>query len=98
MVSEDQQLLTLSVTVKQKKVLLGCLDAYVQHIKNTDNNSILARIYGLYRIRKEGNAPVDLIACANVLKDVDFGLVKYQFSFTGTLLSTAPRHKEFNLA
>ena len=86
------------MSLKKALPLSGKLKGTHSPIWNTDNNSILARIYGLYRIRKEGNAPVDLIACANVLKDVDFGLVKYQFSFTGTLLSTAPRHKEFNLA
>jgi hypothetical protein len=59
--TEDQKLVVISISVKQKKILLTTLDKYVQHIKGSENRSLLSRVYGLYRIKQKKGNPVDLI-------------------------------------
>lgn len=49
--SEDSKLVIFSISVKQKKILLTSLDKYVEHIKSSENKSLITRVYGLFRIK-----------------------------------------------
>ena len=65
----------------------------MKHIKDTENKSLLTRIYGLFRIKKtEGKvAPVDLVVIYNLNKDVSTEKIRYQFLLMG--LSKKSNHK-----
>ena len=73
------------------------IERYVQHIKDSENKSVLARIYGLYRVKKEKQVPVDLIVLSNLIKDVDTEKIKYQYLLTGESGKTAPRNLGFDI-
>ena len=46
--SHDNKFLIKTLRGIEKKIMLGMLDDYVEHIKITANKSLLARIYGIY--------------------------------------------------
>ena len=48
--SHDNQFLIKTLRGNEKKLLLDMLDDYIRHIENTDNKSLLARIYGVFTI------------------------------------------------
>lgn len=94
--SDDQGLIILSISVRQKKILLNSLEAYVQHVIDLNNKSLLTRIYGLYRVKKQKQSPVDLIVLKNLTKSANIDLLKYQFLLTGSLGAGAPGNPQFD--
>lgn len=44
------------------------LDSYIDHIVQSENRSMLVRIYGLYTIQSEYFAPLDLIVMENICR------------------------------
>ena len=57
----------------------------------------MARIYGLYRVKKEKQTPVDLIVLTNLIKDIDQEKIKYQFLLTGNMTNNPPKNMGFDL-
>jgi len=49
----------------EKDILLNMLDEFIEHIKDSNNKSFLARIYGLYTIKIDNLEPIDLIIMQN---------------------------------
>ena len=45
--------------------MLGMLDDYVDHIQATGNQSLLARIYGVFTFKTNYFAPIDVIIMQN---------------------------------
>jgi 1-phosphatidylinositol-4-phosphate 5-kinase len=48
--SNDNRFLIKTLKSNEKEILLGILKNYVEHIRKTNNKSLIARIYGLYTI------------------------------------------------
>jgi len=46
---------------EEVKKMLKMLDAYIEHIKSTNNESLLARIYGIFKISTNYFAPVHIM-------------------------------------
>ena len=68
--SKDRKLLIKTMRGSEKRVLLGMLDDLISHFKKTNNESLLARIYGVFTIQ------------TNVFKSVDVIVMqKYSSSF-----------------
>ena len=44
------------------------LDDYIDHIKKTSNQSLLARIYGVFTIKTNYFAPLDIIVMQNTVQ------------------------------
>jgi len=49
----------------EKDVLIDMLDEFIDHIKESKNKSLIARIYGLYTVKTENLEPIDLIVMQN---------------------------------
>lgn len=49
--SHDNKFIIKTLQGSERRVLIGMLDKYIQHMKNTDNKSLIARIYGLFTIK-----------------------------------------------
>jgi 1-phosphatidylinositol-4-phosphate 5-kinase len=49
--SHDGKLLIKTMRGSEKKILLSMLDSYIAHIDSVNNNSLFARIYGVFTIR-----------------------------------------------
>ena len=48
--SHDNRFLIKTLQGGEKKLFLGMLDDYIKHIEETENKSLLARIYGVFTI------------------------------------------------
>lgn len=59
--SKDKKLLIKTMRGSEKKVLLGMLDDLIAHYKKTNNESLLARIYGVYTIQTNVFKSIDVI-------------------------------------
>jgi 1-phosphatidylinositol-4-phosphate 5-kinase len=49
--SVDQKFIIKTLSKKEMKTLFKMLDNLVLHLKSTDNESLLARIYGVFTLR-----------------------------------------------
>jgi hypothetical protein len=49
----------------EKNVFLNMLDSYIEHIIDTKNTSILARIYGIFTIKTNYFDDLDVIIMEN---------------------------------
>jgi hypothetical protein len=59
--SHDQRFLIKTMSSEEVKKMLKMLDAYIEHIKATNNDSMLARIYGIFKISTNYFAPVNIM-------------------------------------
>lgn len=49
--SHDNKFLIKTMNSKERKLLLGMLDDMIEHYKATNNQSLIARIYGVFTIK-----------------------------------------------
>lgn len=49
----------------EKEKMLGMVDDFIDHLEDTDNESLLARIYGIYTIKSDCFASVDVLVMQN---------------------------------
>jgi len=49
--SHDNKFLIKTMNSDEKDLMLSILDDYIEHIKRTNNKSLLARIYGIFSIK-----------------------------------------------
>ena len=52
----------------EKQVLLNMLDDLIIYLKESENKSLLAIIYGIFTIKTKSFAPVDVIIMQNTVK------------------------------
>lgn len=71
----------------EKSTFLNMIDKYIEHIKETNNKSILARIYGIFSIKTKLFSPVDIIIMQNTSKQFDKKGLKYKFDLKGSLFN-----------
>ena len=67
----------------EKQVLLSMLDDMIQHF--SENKSILAKIYGLYTIKTNKFAPVDIIIMENTMSKIKRHNKSMIFDLKGSL-------------
>ena len=59
--SHDNRFLIKTLRGDEKIRMLNILDDYIKHIKDTKNQSLLARIYGVFTIKTNYFSPLDVI-------------------------------------
>lgn len=69
------------------------LDDYIDHIRKTQNRSLLARIYGIFTIKTKFFAPLDIIIMQNTCNPVNKKNDKLTFDMKG---STVGRQAKFD--
>ena len=65
-------------------MLLKILDKYVSHIEGSDNNSLLARIYGLFTIKSNHFSDLDFIVMQNTVQVLDKSNERLTFDMKGS--------------
>lgn len=65
--SHDQEFIIKTLYDDEVKVFLQSLPQYFEHIKNNPD-SIIARIYGVFKVQMEDIVPVNLLLMANTIK------------------------------
>jgi len=66
--SHDNKLLIKTLNTSERKVFIKMLDEYILHIKNSNNNSLIARIYGIFTVKTNYFADVDIMIMQNTSK------------------------------
>lgn len=61
----DGKYIIKSITPHQRDNLINNLDEYIDHLRNTQNQSLLARVYGMYRLKTKYFHPVTLVLMQN---------------------------------
>jgi 1-phosphatidylinositol-4-phosphate 5-kinase len=51
--SYDNKYIIKTLQGNEKTLMLGILDDYIDHIKKSNNKSLLARIYGIFTIKTD---------------------------------------------
>lgn len=47
------------------------IDQYIDHLKETDNKSLIARIYGIFRLKTAYFSPLEVIIMQNTSSYID---------------------------
>jgi hypothetical protein len=59
--SHDNKFLIKTLGREEKKRLLEMLDEYIDHIKKSNNKSLIARIYGVFTVKTNYFDPLDIM-------------------------------------
>ena len=82
--SYDYKFLLKTITTTEKKILLEILDDYIQYLQDNANQSLLARIYGVFVIETEILKDVNVIIMQNTSKFCNPSDLKYKFDLKGS--------------
>jgi len=63
------------------------LDGYIDHIKKTSNKSLLARIYGVFRIKTNIFAPMDVMIMQNTVRTTSLKADRLTFDLKGSSIN-----------
>jgi len=85
--SHDNQFLIKTLRGSEKKLLLGMLDDYIKHIEETDNKSLLARIYGVFTIKSNYFDSLDIMIMQNTSQLEDKDHPKMVFDIKGSTVN-----------
>ena len=82
--SHDGEFLIKTMTLGDFKAFTKLFRYYFEHI-NTEKNSLLARIYGIYSVQMDDQDPVYLILMGSSVK-CDNNYIKHKFDLKGSLV------------
>ena len=68
----------------EKTAMINMLDSYISHIKNSNNKSLLARIYGIFTIKTPLINSIDLIILQNTADFFKINNKFYEFDLKGS--------------
>lgn len=63
--SYDRKFIIKTLQGKEKDVLVEMLEGFVNHLKSTNGNTLLAKVYGLYTIKTNVFDPLDIMLMQN---------------------------------
>ena len=92
--SDDNRFIIKTLRGHEKKVLLDLLDDYINHIQCTSNKSLLTRIYGVFTIKTNFFAPMDVIIMQNTIQMNNPQNSKVTFDLKGSTVSRYTKTKE----
>ena len=67
--SHDKKFIIKTMRGNEKNVLLNILDDLIKHFEETENKSLLARIYGMFTIKTDVFHQVDILIMENTIKN-----------------------------
>jgi 1-phosphatidylinositol-4-phosphate 5-kinase len=70
--SFNDKLIVKTISHEELKVLIMILDDYKKHIKESQNMSLICRIYGAYTLKTSHFAPIYFILMQNTVKCYNF--------------------------
>lgn len=81
--SSDNRFLIKTLRGKEKKVILDLLDDFIDYLRDNNNQSLIAKIYGVYTIKTSYFVPVDMIVMENTTQIQDIDNMKLIFDMKG---------------
>ena len=91
--SYDNRFLIKTLQGKEKCKLLNMMNLYVQHIKSTKNESMIARIYGIFTFMTNQFQALDIVIMQNTAHLYDNRAKKFSFDLKGSKID---RKVKFN--
>ena len=98
--TQDRQYLVKTMTGKEVKTfvkMLPSLLAHLERLKKNGENSVLARVYGLYTVKLEGVNAINLMVMRNsITKTQAYSSIPYTFDLKGSSIKrrALPRYFE----
>jgi hypothetical protein len=83
--SFDHKFIIKTVSNQEMKVLFTMLDNLLSHFMNTQNQSLLARIYGVYTLKSDEYSKVNIMIMQNTAHVSRSSSQKIQFDLKGSL-------------
>jgi len=84
--SHDRKFIIKTMYTDELKVFLEALPDYFQHLKNHPN-SLIARIYGVFKVQMEDIQPVNLLLMANTIRCDSSNLIQNIFDLKGSIIN-----------
>ena len=91
--SKDNRFIIKTLRGEEKSVLLNMLDDFIDHIVKSKNRSLLARIYGIFTIKTNRFAPIDVIVMQNTSLLQDQNNPKMLFDYKGSTINRSVKFK-----
>lgn len=82
--SQDKKFIIKTLKKSERQLLLDMLPSLVKFIHENDNKSIISRIYGIYRVKLPGVAPVDIILQRNAMQCQPGNVLVQTFDLKGS--------------
>ena len=92
--SYDNRFIIKTIGAQEKNILLNMLDDYIDHIQKTGNRSLLARIYGVFTIKTNIFAPMEVIVMQNTVQTQSPNSEKLTFDLKGSTIHRYTHVKE----
>jgi 1-phosphatidylinositol-4-phosphate 5-kinase len=82
--SSDFKLIIKTIKKNERELLVSMLDEMVDHIVNSDNESLIARIYGVFTLTTNMYDPLDFIIMQNTAQLFDRKKRLHSFDLKGS--------------
>ena len=93
--SYDGRFILKTILRDERELLLSMLDDYIDHIRDSDNQSLLARIYGIFSVKTDYFSSIDVLIMQNTARFFDPNKnYKYKFDLKG---SSVNRYSTYNI-
>jgi hypothetical protein len=66
--SHDNRFIIKTLRGKERRILLGMLDKFIFYLQKNNSGSLIAKIFGCYRLHTKGYAPLDFIVMENITR------------------------------
>jgi hypothetical protein len=84
--SKDKRFLIKTIAKSEIEVLLGMLDDMIKHFEDTNNQSLLARIYGVFTIKTDKFHSLNIIIMQNTCRTQDISK-QLKFDLKGSVVN-----------
>ena len=91
--SRDNRLIIKTIKKDERNVLLNILDSYMTHLTTTQGRSMLARIYGIFKVKTSFYATIDVLIMQNIANLLEPDQKLYSFDLKGSIVD---RYVNFN--
>ena len=85
--SKDNKLLIKTMSKEERVLMLDMLDDLVEYLEKNNNQSLLARIYGIYTFKTNVFKPMDVLVMQNVAVLRNPKNLSMKFDLKGSLLN-----------
>lgn len=84
--SHDKKFIIKTLYDDELKIFLEALPDYFEHLRSNPN-SLIARIYGVFKVKMEDIVPVNLLLMANTIRCESSSLIQNVFDLKGSVIN-----------
>jgi len=92
--SADKRFLIKTLRGNERKILLNMLDSFIKYLKDVGNQSLIAKIYGVYTVKTNVYSSCDFIVMQNTSRMINNTHPKMSFDMKGSVFKRKTILKE----